>query len=141
MGRLTKASKYRKTLAKGIVEGKDAKSVYKAMRPDVTERSAEVNASRMLSHAETQAEIARLLEGITPESVITRIDEIARTAPLKETQLKALVALGNTRKASIFKDSAPTITNNTLNVFDLDDLRRRLADNTYSSPSITPELT
>jgi hypothetical protein len=105
------------------------------MRPDVTERSAEVNASRMLSHAETQAEIAKLLEGITPESVITRIDEIARTAPLKETQLKALVALGNTRKASIFKDSTPSITNNTLNVFDLDELRKRLAESTaYPQP-------
>jgi hypothetical protein len=128
--KITSAKVKRKQFAKAIVEGKSATQAYKELNPAITYDAAKTNGSRMLSNAYTQEEIARLLSQVTPEEVTARIQDIALSAPLPETKLKALVALGNTRKASIFKDSAPSITNNTLNVFDLEDLRRRLADST-----------
>ena len=76
-----------------------------------------------------QEEIYARVADSTPEKVIAKIHRIADTAPLPETQLKALIALGNTIKCGIFKqDIAPTTNVNLLNVLDIDDLRRRLAE-------------
>jgi hypothetical protein len=139
--KINSAKVKRKQFAKAIVEGKSATQAYKEINPNTTYDSAKTQGSRMLTSVYTQEEIARLLSQVTPEEVTARIQDIALSAPLPETKLKALVALGNTRKASIFKDSTPSITNNTLNVFDLDDLRRRLADTSYNGQQITDQLT
>lgn len=128
--RLTPAKLKKKQFARAIVEGVSATKAYKALNPAVSTETAQVNGSKLLSTAMVQEEIAKHLAMVTPENVTARINEIAVTAPLPETKLKALALLGNTRKASIFKDSTPSITNNTLNVFDLDDLRRRLSEST-----------
>ena len=129
MPRLNKNSIKRKAFAKAIVEGKTATQAYKDLVPNVTQHSAEVQGSRLLNNVEVQEEIARRLAEITPEAITIRIDDIARNAPLKETQLKALIALGNTKRASIFKDNQPVTTNNTLNLIDLDGIRKALMGN------------
>ncbi len=133
----TPASIRRKVFVKAIVEGNSASRAYKESSPSVTDNTAKAEGYKYLAKPCVQEELARQLAEITPENITARIDDIARSAPMPETKLKALIALGNTRKASIFKDSTPSITNNTLNVFDLDDLRRRLADNTYNQPVIS----
>jgi len=88
-----------------------------------------VEGCKYLARPSTQEELARQLAEITPENITTRIDDIARSAPMPETRLKALIALGNTVKASIFKQDNSTPSNvNVLNVLDIDALRKRLAE-------------
>jgi hypothetical protein len=137
--KLTPAQLRRRTFAKGIAEGKTITAAYKVVNPEASNEVAQAAGSRLLGHVMTQEEIIKHLAQVTPENITARINDIAVSAPLPETKLKALALLGNTRKASIFKDNTPSITNNTLNVFDLDELRRRLADTSYSNGSITDQ--
>jgi CO dehydrogenase/acetyl-CoA synthase delta subunit len=135
--KITPATIKHKRFAECVARGKSAVSSYREAYPNASQATAETNATRLLEKASVQEEIAKRLSEITPEDVLLRIDEMSRTAtPADNVKVRCLEMLGNTRKASIFKDSAPAITNNTLNVFDLDDLRLRLADNTYSLPAI-----
>jgi hypothetical protein len=128
---LSPAKLKKKAFARAIVEGKSATQAYKEIAPNVTQHTAEQNGHRMLKNADVQEDIARRLSQITPEDVLTRIDDLSRTGKPSDTvKLRALEMLGNTRKVNIFKDSTPTITNNTLNVLDLDELRRRLSEST-----------
>ncbi len=140
--KITPATIKHKRFADGVASGKSAVSSYREAYPNASQATAETNATRLLEKASVQEEIARRLSEITPEDVLTRIDDLSRKGtPADTVKLRALEMLGNTRKASIFKDSTPSITNNTLNVFDLDELRRRLADISYSQPAITDETT
>jgi hypothetical protein len=133
-----------KQFAQDIVAGKPKSQAYKdrVATKEVSTATADVESSRLLKSPTVQQEIERRLREITPEDVLTRIDDLSRTGKPSDTvKLRALEMLGNTRKVNIFKDSTPTITNNTLNVLDLDELRKRLADNAYSAPAITHDLT
>jgi hypothetical protein len=122
-----------KQFAADIVSGKKKAQAYKdriATR-EVSTATADANSSKLLKNATVQEEIARRLAEITPEDVLVRIDDLSRTGKPSDTvKLRALEMLGNTRKVNIFKDSTPTINNNTLQIIDVDDLRRRLAEST-----------
>ena len=140
--KITPATIKHKRFADGVAKGKSATSAYKEAYPASSQATAEVEACRLLKNPNVQEEIARRLSEITPEDVLTRIDDLSRKGtPADTVKLRALEMLGNTRKASIFKDNTPSITNNTLNVFDLDELRRRLADTSYSNTQITDQTT
>ena len=129
--KLTPASIKHKRFAEGIVSGKSATKAYREAYPQASQATAEAEACHLLEKPSVQEEIARRLSQITPEDVLTRIDDLSRTGKPSDTvKLRALEMLGNTRKVNIFKDSTPTITNNTLNVLDLDELRRRLSEST-----------
>ena len=133
--KLTPAIIKKKAFAKAIVEGKTATQAYREQFPKAQANTCQVEGSKFLSNPMVQAEIYERVADSTPEKVIAKIHRIADTAPLPETQLKALIALGNTRQVNLFKDNTPSITNNTLNVFDLDELRRRLSESTaYPQP-------
>lgn len=116
-----------KKFVDGIVSGQSAIKSYREAYPNASKSTVSVEACRLLEKPSVQEELQKRLALITPENIIDRIDNIARSAPLPETQLKALIALGNTIKASIFKDNATTNVN-VLNVLDVEDLRKRLEE-------------
>lgn len=117
-----------KRFADGIAKGKSAVSSYREAYPNASQATAEAEACKLLEKPSVQDEIAKRLAEITPDNVLTRIDDIARTGkPSDSVRLRALELLGNTHKASIFKDLAQ-VQVNTLNVLDVDELRKRLED-------------
>ena len=141
--KLTKADIKRKGFVRDVLSGKSLKQSYvdNVATRSLTDNTAYKEGSNYLRKPKTQEELVNATRDLSPEYVLDGLKHEVETAPMPDTRIKGLIALGNTKKCSIFKDSAPSITNNTLNVFDLDDLRRRLADNTYNQPVISDEST
>ena len=141
--KLTKADIKRKAFVKDLLSGKSQTQAYKdnIATKEVSDNLAAKEGSLYVRKRKTQEEIENAIRDLSPEYVLDGLKREVETAPLPDTRIKGLIALGNTRKCSVFKDSTPSITNNTLNVFDLDELRRRLADTSYSNAPITDQLT
>ena len=141
--KLTKADIKRKAFVKDLLSGKSQTQAYKdnIATKEVSDNLAAKEGSLYVRKRKTQEELENAIRDLSPEYVLDGLKREVETAPLPDTRIKGLIALGNTRKCSVFKDSTPSITNNTLNVFDLDELRRRLADTSYSNAPITDQLT
>lgn len=134
--RITKTSIRHKRFAEAIVEGKNTRQAYKTISPDVSDNTASVEGLKYLNKPNVQEEIARRLAQITPEDVLTRIDDISRHTKSDETKLKALNMLGNSTKASIFNQpQAPQV--NVLNLISAEDLRKRIEE--YNAREITED--
>jgi len=116
--------RHRKFAREYVENGMDAKAAYTKTYPEITERSAEVGGSRLLSDAEVQAEIKRRVEKISPEYIIDLIHGLAISAKRDSDKLRAAELLGKWQ--ALFKETA-TNQLNLISTSDLDQIRSSLA--------------